>query len=584
MFQSFETHSNIIELLSNHKQIHITKIISQNSNNSSYIVLGNSSTQNYSIVIDSIEGINSEQRSDKIKKLQEMIINIRTCDHNNVLKYFDSFIIENYHFILLESVEISLFDLAQQHSHSDTFDQLFVNIAIQLLQGLDYLHSKNLFLHIPSLKSIFIDKNMNAKFLYFKTQQNSHQSEFSSVLSYYEYYKLPFIPPEDFIQQNDQHEIYYKENLTVEGNVWSICMCLYELTGANYLQQKQFALGIDSFKIQYQVNHNINLILQQILQREIQQRPKLNDLISIFQQVQQNKYVRKESQEPDVENEIFAEAEKQFDNQKYTEALNILFKLLQNNLNSDKFLSWIGRCYCAINQLDEAEYWSNQSLRINPKNDISYFNLGNIWKIRKNFEKSIDFFQQSIDYNPENIYSMNNLGLIYDSQSMEAQAQQIYLKAIEIKPEKQFLYYNMGRSFYLQNNYDEAKKWFLKTLEIDPTYYKSLTYLGEIEFLKNNRIEGMSYFQQSLKASPNENTYFSLGTQYYKNGNYTFSLACFQHAQKKLKSHNLYYILASAYYCKKKYEKSIHYYKKALELKPNDQNSQTFIHLSKKFI
>ncbi|KAL4510693.1 hypothetical protein ABPG72_004847 [Tetrahymena utriculariae] len=584
MFQSFEHHQEIIELLQSHKQIHLTKSLSYNNNHTSFIALGNSSTLRYTIIIDSIEGLQSYQKSNKIKKLQETIVNLRTCNHRNILKYFDSFIIQNYHFILLESVQISLYDLALQHCGSDSFNQLFVKIAIQLLSGLDYLHSQNLFLHIPTLKSIFVDENMNVKFLYFKTQQSLDKSEFSATLSYFDYYKLPYIPPEDFIQENDKQEIYYQENLTVEGNIWSICMCLYELAGAKYLQQKQFLLGIDSYRIQYQIHYRINLILQQALKRDIQQRPKLNSLMSIFQQVQQSLYVVKEFQEQEMENEIFIEAQKFFDNQKYSEALNILFKLLQNNLDCDKYIAWIGRCYCAINQLDKAEYWSSQSLKINPNNDVSYFNLGNIWKMRKDFEKAIHFFKKSIDCNPKNIYSMNNLALIYDSLSMEDKAQDIYLTAIEIQPEKQFLYYNIGRSFYLQNNYDEAKKWFLKTLEIDSTYYKSLTYLGEIEFIKNNSKEAMVYFQKSLKASPNENTFFSLGTQYYKNGKYTFSLVCFQQAQKKLKSHSLQYILASTYYCKQKYDKSIRIYKTALEQKPNDQNSQTFIRLSKRFI
>ncbi|EAS07435.2 tetratricopeptide repeat protein (macronuclear) [Tetrahymena thermophila SB210] len=452
-----------------------------------------------------------------------MIVDLRNCDHPNILKYFDSFIIQNYHFILLEGVERSLYDVVLQHSGSDQFNQSYFNITIQLLKGLDYLHSKNLFLHIPTLKSIFVDKNMNVKFLYFQTQQNSDKNELTTILSYFDHYKLPFIPPEDFILENDQQEIHYKENLTVEGNIWSICMCLYEMAGASYLQQKQFALGIDSYKLQFQVHYMINLILQRTLQRDIQQRPKLNDLMVFFQSAQQWIDQIKESQQSEAEIEMFAEVQKEFDNQKYLEALNILQKLLQSNQCIDKYLAWIGRCYCAINQLDESEYWSSQSLKINPNNDISYFNLGNIWKIRKNFEKAINFFQRSIDCNPKNIYSMNNLGLIYDSQSMEAQAQQMYLRAIEIQPEKQFLYYNMGRSFYLQSNYEEAKKWFLKTLDIDPTYHKSLTYLGEIEFIQNNHQEAMVYFHKSLKVSPNENTYFSLGTQYYKNGNISYS-------------------------------------------------------------
>lgn len=88
--------------------------------------------------------------------------------------------------------------------------------------------------------------------------------------------------------------------------------------------------------------------------------------------------------------------------------------LIESSEVNDNYLAWFGRLYNSLSKLEESEYWSNQALKVNPKNEIAYFNLGNIYKNRKISDKARYYYEKALEINPRNDFVLNNLGLVYD--------------------------------------------------------------------------------------------------------------------------------------------------------------------------
>ena len=56
---------------------------------------------------------------------------------------------------------------------------------------------------------------------------------------------------------------------------------------------------------------------------------------------------------------------------------------------------------------EKAIKFYKEAFKLNPKNDLSLYNIGNIYSALKKFEESIRYFKKAIEINPSNFRAYN---------------------------------------------------------------------------------------------------------------------------------------------------------------------------------
>lgn len=174
-------------------------------------------------------------------------------------------------------------------------------------------------------------------------------------------------------------------------------------------------------------------------------------------------------------------------------------------------------------ELQKAISYLEQSISINPKNEMAYRLMGDIcennysfeqarnWYQKaidekmsdgsefynliahtyfkeNNFEKAIQTYQQAIKINNKNISAYYSLGTIYIQQEKFDQAEDIYKKSLQFYSDSVTPYFNLGFIYYTKKNYEQALQYYKKALAIDVNdnfvnYYIAKVYndMGEKE-------------------------------------------------------------------------------------------------------
>lgn len=90
-------------------------------------------------------------------------------------------------------------------------------------------------------------------------------------------------------------------------------------------------------------------------------------------------------------------------------------------------------------------------IKVNPKRDDAYNNIGVTYNMQKEYDKAIESYQKAIDINPESDNAYYGLGLVYGKQEKYDKAIKAYQEAIEINPKKDNVYVNLFELYLIQN-------------------------------------------------------------------------------------------------------------------------------------
>lgn len=102
---------------------------------------------------------------------------------------------------------------------------------------------------------------------------------------------------------------------------------------------------------------------------------------------------------------------------KYTKALYEFNKIDVEKLagvSEDLFFELKGYCYYELKNNLEATMNYIKSIKINPNNFYSNYNLANIYIQNKNYKKSYDILKKLVKIEPENSDIINNLKMLED--------------------------------------------------------------------------------------------------------------------------------------------------------------------------
>ncbi|GAB2643669.1 hypothetical protein GCM10027035_42290 [Emticicia sediminis] len=215
---------------------------------------------------------------------------------------------------------------------------------------------------------------------------------------------------------------------------------------------------------------------------------------------------------------------------KLEESLTLLKQISNQYKDSSFYYVTLSNVFIQKNNFAEANSNLVVALKLNPKNDKAYTNLGYIQYTDKNYDPAKQNFEKAISLNAKQDFALNNLSLIYAQKENYAKALETVEKAIEIN--KNEIYQN-NKAYYLLNlgKLEEGKKlldwvleknnnsaWAFRNLGVYFLKTKDFSSANE-NFLKSDKIdptvELLNYYlgltQQSLGNKSKACEYWSVG-------------------------------------------------------------------------
>ena len=112
------------------------------------------------------------------------------------------------------------------------------------------------------------------------------------------------------------------------------------------------------------------------------------------------------------------------------------------------------------NNYDAAVKNYQDALQLVPNDEVTLLKIGNIYKMKEDNTKAINFYQKSIIVNPEYTDGWFNLGLAYANENNLIESQKSFEKVIEIDPDYNsgYAYYALGMAFEHQGKKSDAVK------------------------------------------------------------------------------------------------------------------------------
>ncbi|KAL4453416.1 hypothetical protein ABPG74_017623 [Tetrahymena malaccensis] len=244
-------------------------------------------------VFDVDDGSKNNSSQEKVKECQNEVNTIKTLNHKNLVKYHSDYQIGLFYFIQMQKCQSNL-DIWSQKILRVIQNQLFYSIAVQILDGLEYLHSNGYILRDLKPQNILIKQKgekIKIKLSYFGAVKDQPQLTNTKPANYYG--SLAYTPPE-ILTQLLEKKIQVIQ--TKQGDIWAYGICLSTMgrSQLNFLDycQKDWQVPV-SLLLTAKAQQFINFILVQNPQKRptLQQiRRKLDTLFKDeADRVQQNK-------------------------------------------------------------------------------------------------------------------------------------------------------------------------------------------------------------------------------------------------------------------------------------------------------
>lgn len=179
----------------------------------------------------------------------------------------------------------------------------------------------------------------------------------------------------------------------------------------------------------------------------------------------------------------------------YQTKINIDSKLRFKNSNDNE----LAMIHDILGEYDKAIENYHQSIKINPKNSITYNSLGCLYRNYKQWEDSINAFNIAIELDPLYSSAYRNLGLLYLLQDNFIKAKQSFSTAIKINSYYGNAVLNFGICKALQGNLEEAKTNWQVGLKLYPEYAQYTRLFRTLYMIALGEIEsGLTTLQQIL--------------------------------------------------------------------------------------
>lgn len=211
------------------------------------------------------------------------------------------------------------------------------------------------------------------------------------------------------------------------------------------------------------------------------------------------------------------------------------------------------------------------ALRRIPANAYVHYNLGNVYKDRREFDKAASCYQKAIQLNPGLFEAYHNLGIVFQARNELDEAAACYQKAVGLNPDLADAYYNLGTISQDRGLLDEAVAFYRKTVQLEPKLTDAWFNMGNVFLDKRQYDEAASCYRKVVQLNPAlAAPYYNLGIIFEKNEQLTEAIDSYQKAlQLDPNLVDAYNNLGNIMQKQNAFDKAIEYFHRALVLRPD---------------
>ena len=185
-----------------------------------------------------------------------------------------------------------------------------------------------------------------------------------------------------------------------------------------------------------------------------------------------------------------------------------------------------------------------KALEVDKKDGLIYHNLGIVYKHNNKYQKAVDALLLAVKYNKKFVKSYLSLASLYFYLNNYSKALLYYTRAGNLNPDDSEIMYNKGICFFKLKKKDKG----IKALE---------------------KIISSEYLSDEIKNEASK----SLGNYFAQEGNYEKSLFYFKKAIEFKDEYDVHYRLATLYKFNGKYDKAMSHFEKAYKLNAKSDNT-----------
>jgi tetratricopeptide (TPR) repeat protein len=120
-----------------------------------------------------------------------------------------------------------------------------------------------------------------------------------------------------------------------------------------------------------------------------------------------------------------------------------------------------------LHDQDRAIEYLKRSIVSDPEDAYAYYQLGLIYKERRDFVKAENIYLKLLKLFPDHPYANYDLGYVYREMKLYKKAIEQYKKALKIDPENINALFDIGYIYKQQGMYRKCLPWYEKVLSID---------------------------------------------------------------------------------------------------------------------
>jgi tetratricopeptide (TPR) repeat protein len=188
----------------------------------------------------------------------------------------------------------------------------------------------------------------------------------------------------------------------------------------------------------------------------------------------------KPKEDPKLAKQYYEEALKLGEEGKLEEAVQSLYKAIENRRNFPAAYYYLGIAFDKLTWYSLAEIWFLTAIFYDQKMVPAYYQLGLIYMTQKRYENAEGAFQACVKLDKKHSKALSHLGLVYSYLKQPDKSMEYFKMAVTADPKDKDAQYNLGFTLFEQKKYDEALKPFEEAVVIDPKFGKAYYFIGII--------------------------------------------------------------------------------------------------------
>jgi protein O-GlcNAc transferase len=190
------------------------------------------------------------------------------------------------------------------------------------------------------------------------------------------------------------------------------------------------------------------------------------------------------------------------DVEQYSYSKEVIDRAIKIDKNYSASFNALGRYHKKIGNTEDAKFYFNKSIRMQPLSVDAYSNLGNLYVELGRISVGIEVYQAAINLGIDNAELKNNLGIALMLSGKYENAEIIFKDIIKNRPNYSKAKVNYGSCLYNQCKYEEAIDFLQLAIREDETNSEAYCNLGlALAALKKTK-EAIEIFQKAIEINP----------------------------------------------------------------------------------